>query len=210
MALEPEYRKDSFASTLEEAFKNLRNLYSDIEPRASVISSQFVSSSNTVNRNRFYNAMEEAIGVNVSSIIQNEGIEDILKASTRENVSLIKSIPDEFFKQIEGVVYRGTTQGLKGSSLIREIRRIGNVTTKRANLIARDQSSKLNSNLNQQRQQNLGVEEYIWRISDDHRVRESHRKNRNKVFRWDSPPPETGHPGHDIQCRCIAEPIINI
>jgi len=104
----------------------------------------------------------------------------------------------------------GTNQGSKAVSMIQQIRQIGNVTVNRARLIARDQTAKLNSTLNQQRQQNLGVTQYIWRTSGDGRVRETHKDNNGKVFNWDKPPKDTGHPGHDINCRCVAEPIIEL
>ena len=94
--------------------------------------------------------------------------------------------------------------------MIKQIQKIGRNTTKRAKLIARDQSSKLNSALNQQRQQNFGVEEYVWRTSGDERVRDNHRSKNGKTFRWDDPPKDTGHPGQDVQCRCVAQPIINM
>ena len=175
-----------------------------------MVSSDFVNNANKANKQRFYKAMESATGVNLSNVIQNEGLEDIIVASTRENVSLIKSIPDQYFKQIESIVFTGTTQGSQAGSMIKQIQGLNNSTTKRAKLIARDQSSKINSAISQQRQQNLGVEEYIWVSADDARVRPTHKANNGKRFRWDDPPKKTGHPGNDIQCRCVARPIINI
>lgn len=213
--LQPEYVndssfKDAYARTLEEAFNRLRRSYSDINQNAQIVANSFVTNSNQVNKQRFYSAMNEAVGVNLQSIVQNEDLEDILVATTRENVSLIRSIPEEYFKKIESIVFTGTTQGNTAGSMIQQIQKTGKVTTNRAKLIARDQSSKLNSALTQQRSQNLGVEEYIWRTAGDERVRDSHRSKNGKVFRWDDPPKDTGHPGQDIQCRCVAQPIIKV
>ena len=87
---------------------------------------------------------------------------------------------------------------------------LGKSTKKRAKLIARDQTQKVNAAVTQGRQSNLGVTEYIWRTSSDERVRESHKSKNGKRFRWDSPPADTGHPGQDIQCRCVAEPVIEL
>ena len=53
----------------------------------------------------------------------------------------------------------------------------------------------------------LGITQYIWRTSRDERVRESHLVLEGKTFSWDSPP-DVGHPGQDINCRCTAEPVI--
>ena len=208
--LQPEYVNDAYARTLEEAFERMRRAYENINVQAQTVATAFVNNSNQVNKQRFYSAIEEAVGVDLNAIVQNEGLEDILVGTTRQNVALIKSIPEEYFKKIESIVFTGTTQGRNATSMIKEIQNTGNVTTKRAKLIARDQSSKLNSALNQQRQQNLGVEEYIWRTAGDERVRDSHRSKNGKIFRWDSPPADTGHPGQDIQCRCVAQPIIKV
>lgn len=207
---ESEYVNDAYARTLEQAFTNLRMAYSNIGNEAKIVANSFVSNANSVNKRKFYSAMEQAVGIDLQQVIQNEDLEDILVATTSENVNLIRSIPEEYFKKIEQAVYTGTTQGSKAGSLIKQIKDIGNVTTKRARLIARDQSSKLNSALSQQRQQNLGIEEYVWRTSQDDRVRESHKSKNGKIFRWDDPPKDTGHPGSDIQCRCVAQPIIKL
>lgn len=46
---------------------------------------------------------------------------------------------------------------------------------------------------------------YTWRTAHDERVRPAHAANEGRVFAWSDPPP-TGHPGHDPNCRCTAEP----
>jgi len=208
--LQPEYVNDAYARTLEQVFDNLRRNYSDIGRNAAIVSAGFTEDVNQVNKQRFYKAMENAIGINLNSVLRNEGLEDIMFATTKENVALIKTIPEEYFKKIEGVVFRGTVQGRDATSMIKQIVKLGYSTEKRARLIARDQTSKLNSALNQQRSQNLGVEEYVWRTANDERVRDSHKSKNGKTFRWDTPPKDTGHPGQDIQCRCVAQAIIKV
>jgi SPP1 gp7 family putative phage head morphogenesis protein len=60
--------------------------------------------------------------------------------------------------------------------------------------------------INQLRQQDLGIERYIWRSQDDAKVRDSHAEYDDRVFRWDETP-AGGHPGQAHNCRCFAEPI---
>ncbi len=60
--------------------------------------------------------------------------------------------------------------------------------------------------VNQLRQEDLGIVQYIWRSRDDAKVRDSHAAYDDRVFRWDDPP-EGGHPGEAHNCRCYAEPI---
>jgi putative chitinase len=55
----------------------------------------------------------------------------------------------------------------------------------------------------------LQVSEYIWRSRDDAQVRSEHAKYDDHVFSW-SNPPKDGPPGQAWNCRCIAEPIIDL
>lgn len=201
---------DAYAQTLEEAFERLRELFNETDQVSKQVAGRFTKKVNQANKQRFYKSVENAVGVNLQTIIQRENLEDILIAKTRENVSLIKSIPDEYFKKLETMVFNSTTQGTQARSMIQQITEIGHSTKKRARFIARDQTSKLNSAINQQRQTNLGIEEYVWRDSGDGRVRPSHAANSGKTFKWDEPPANTGHPGSDPGCRCVAQAIIKI
>ena len=123
-----------------------------------------------------------------------------------ENVNLIESIDSKFFAEVEQVVFRGAAQGLSSKDLAEQIRDRFDVSHSRFQLIARDQVGKLTGQLNQARQQNAGFSRYIWRTSRDNRVRPEHEEREGEVFDWDSPP-DDGHPGQPIQCRCYAEPI---
>ena len=63
--------------------------------------------------------------------------------------------------------------------------------------------------INQLRQQDLGIERYIWRSRDDAQVRDSHAEYDDQVFSWDEPP-AGGHPGQAHNCRCFAEPVASL
>ena len=95
----------------------------------------------------------------------------------------------------------------------------------RAKLIARDQVSKLNGEIAQLRQRNIGIERYYWRTMTDERVRPEHQSMDGLMCRWDDPSvysadkgktwkPRTGdmvrlHPSEDYQCRCYADPVFD-
>ena len=207
---ESEYVNDAYAEELEKSFDSLRLKYQGADDTTKKVASEFVGEVDAKNKKAFYASIEKAVGVNIQSLIQNEGLNDALRAKTRENVALIKSISDEYLKSIEQAVFEGTVQGSTAGSLVDRIGELGKASENKAKLIARDQTSKINSALTQQRQQALGVTEYVWRTSSDERVRESHKRNNGKTFRWNKPPKGTGHPGHDIQCRCVAQPIIKL
>lgn len=128
---------------------------------------------------------------------------------TEQNVSLITSIPEAAFSQVESIVNQAIQRGLRAEDIEDDIEARFDVSESRAKLIARDQVNKLNSQLTQLRQTDLGIEKYIWRTSLDERVRDSHAAKEGNVYRWDDPPNDTGHPGEDFQCRCTAEPVLD-
>jgi SPP1 gp7 family putative phage head morphogenesis protein len=131
-----------------------------------------------------------------------------------ENVALIKSIPAQYFDQVEDVVLSNVRAGRRSSVIEDEIARRFDVSATRAAFIARDQTNKFNGNITRQRHQDLGIVEYIWRTARDDRVRPDHSRLEGETFRYDSPPVvdlRTGrreNPGGDFNCRCTAEPVI--
>jgi SPP1 gp7 family putative phage head morphogenesis protein len=132
-----------------------------------------------------------------------------------DNVRLVKSLALDQLDDLKGVVTRGARQGLHHSVIAEQIQQRFGVTQRRAALIATDQVGKLNGELNQVRQQNLGLRRYRWSSSQDERVRPGHRLLNGTIQSWDKPPVvdqrtgERGHPGQPVRCRCQAIPIID-
>lgn len=122
-----------------------------------------------------------------------------------ENVALIKSIPTQYFSDVEKTITAGVRQGKRANEIARDLQDRYQVAENRAKLIARDQVGKFYGDLAQARQQELGVTKYIWRTVRDNRVRPEHAAYDGKVFSW-SRPPADGHPGEAVNCRCYAEP----
>ncbi|HCU25448.1 MAG TPA: hypothetical protein DF383_10565 [Deltaproteobacteria bacterium] len=131
-----------------------------------------------------------------------------LKAFTKGNVSLIKSIPDQYFEKVEGVVLRGAQAGKLSRDIASDIANQFGVTERRAALIARDQVASFNGQLTKLRQTSVGVTKYTWSDSGDERVRPEHAARDGKIFSWSDPPPG-GHPGEDVLCRCVALPVFD-
>ena len=84
---------------------------------------------------------------------------------------------------------------------------IGQQTTRRADLIGRNESETVNAELTQVYQKAAGIDRYTWRTQLDDAVREDHMDREGAVFSWDSGPSD-GHPGEPVNCRCVAEPVI--
>lgn len=124
---------------------------------------------------------------------------------TRQSSLLIKDIGDKSAREVEQLVQRAYEQKWPINKLERELEQRLQITERRAALIARDQTSKLNGNLAMVRQTSAGISKYTWRTQRDSRVRELHKRREGVIFSWDSPPSD-GHPGQPIACRCVPEP----
>jgi len=142
-------------------------------------------------------------------------MKQILSASVQENVSLIKSIPQNYMAQVEGAVMRSITTGNGLEDLIPFLDKYQGVTSRRATNIALDQTRKAYSNLNKGRMEAIGVQEYEWIHSGGgQHPRPLHISMSGNIYRFDDPPVidldtgETGIPGQAINCRCTMRPIV--
>lgn len=145
------------------------------------------------------------IGVDLTPFFRAADIQDEIENQISANVSLIKSVPNQFADKLENLVMNAVQTGQTNEELAQEIKRLGQSTDYRARLIAADQMGKINGAINKQRQVSLGVETYDWQDSNDDQVRPLCRSHHGKTFRWDTPP-KGGHPGQKIKCRCTALP----
>ena len=158
------------------------------------------------NEKQFQKVNNSVFGVDL--FIDQPFLQEQLDLFSRQNIQLINSIPEDTLDQITGEIERGLQEGKRFKDVSKEIQKRFNITKRRANLISRDQITKLNSSLTRLKQESAGITQYIWQTAGDERVRPTHRANNGKKFNWDKPPEKTGHPGTDINCRCVAIPVM--
>ncbi len=171
----------------------------------------FVADNVMTNVRKFRTSLNAVSEVSLKNIIEDEFLDTVISASIETNVSLIKSIPTQYFDKLEYTLMQNLTDpNFKIGGLTKEIQNLTGVTKRRAKTIARDQNSKVNASITQTRQTELGIKKYVWQTSGDERVRASHRNNNGKVFFWNKPNPTTGHPSHDVNCRCVALPVVDL
>jgi SPP1 gp7 family putative phage head morphogenesis protein len=152
---------------------------------------------------------KQLFGLDIIPMLNDFQTQQFLQPIIKTNIYLIKSISPKLLDQVNDA-YQNIlqTEGFSKSSILNMLTGRFGVANSRAKLIARDQTSKTVGALAQYRNQQAGAQSYQWRTAEDERVRPTHAANDGKIFRWDQPPAETGHPGHDIQCRCVAIPVL--
>lgn len=136
-----------------------------------------------------------------------------LKEWISENVDLITSIPEDTLDKMKDIVYEGFSTGKTTTQMLKDIQTTYGVSRRKAEFIARDQTAKLNGQIQKAQQEDAGITEYIWSTCGDERVRKSHKALNGKKFSWkDAPVHADGrkcHPGQDYGCRCIGRPVFN-
>lgn len=149
-------------------------------------------------------------GVKLDTLLGAGEAQATLKAVLAENVSLIRSLDDQVRNGISGSVFRGLQNRTPARDVAREIRKVAEVGKARADLIAADQLQKLSARLDQERQQQVGAEEFEWLHSRKRFPRPEHVERNGKVYRWDSNIGKTDPPGRAIRCGCRSRPIIDL
>lgn len=168
-----------------------------------------------VDRGLLASARKESLTINMQ---WTPAMTEKVDAIIAENVSLIRSIPEKYFTEVEGMVYRAVARGGDRKGLADEIeasfgKRYG-ITRRRAEFIARDQIRKATSALSSARQQAAGIEEGEWVHSGGgHAPRKSHVKagKERKRFKLSEGCLIDGEyimPGQLPNCGCTWKPVL--
>lgn len=155
-------------------------------------------------------------GLSLNTGVVPKGMGEVGKAIINENVSLIKSIPSEYFEEISGEVMRSITTGNGLSDLEPALKKRSGQTDRRVSLLALDQTRKAYNTINKQRMQSIGVKKFEWVHSGGgQHPRLSHMKLDGKIFKFNDLPlkGEEGFvngqfPGQAINCRCTMIPVL--
>ena len=220
--------QDSLPDDLETTISMLKLKYSNITKSYYSDISKIINSLNKIQKSKFINNVNSAIGVDLEQILHNENLEDFVSMQINKNVSLVKSIPDDFFKQIEAEIYNGVSNGATYGSIAKRISGIKDISSvfgklsNRTKFIARNEVENINAALVKKRSEKVGLKKFIWQTSRDERVRGnpagtypnakcSHYKLDGKVFTWADGAncgTKVIYPGSDFNCRCVAINII--
>ncbi|MCW6079039.1 phage minor head protein [Clostridium sporogenes] len=139
----------------------------------------------------------------------------------QRNAYLIKSMPLNVSKDITEHVAKEVFKGRRAESIVEDLqKKVPYMLESKAKLIARTEVSKTSTALTKARCENIGLNWYIWRTSEDQRVRKSHDHMEGVLINWNNPPsPEKligkkfvgyYHAGNIYNCRCYPEPVVSL
>jgi SPP1 gp7 family putative phage head morphogenesis protein len=145
-----------------------------------------------------------------------------VREQVERNSKLIKSMPKSIRAEITNHVAEETLKGRRSEYIAEDLQKMyPHMFESKAKLIARTEVSKTSTALTKARCENLGLNWYIWRTSEDQRVRGSHSHMDDVLVCWDNPPsPEKligvkstlgyYHAGNCPNCRCYPEPVVRL
>lgn len=180
------------------------------------IARKFVISADRFNEKQNAKLMD----ISVDIFRNNKPLQEFVNLCIYDNTRLITSISDKYLSSVEQIVSEHVRLGSRHETTAKRLTEQFGVESRRAKFIARDQTAKVNGQLNMKRQQAAGFEYFRWLTSHDRRVRHRHVEIADKVtkygkgiYRWDDLPlSDSGvpiAPGTDYQCRCDAIPVSN-
>jgi len=159
---------------------------------------------------KFMAAAKRALGIDLSAVVREDDLGAYLDQAGARSASLISGLADDVRKKIKDRTITAVLQGETSANLRKTLAKEFGLADNRAKVIARDQISKVTSDLNKIRHQQAGITEYVWSTAHDERVRALHRSLDGKTYAYGE---QTGAeqglpPGQPIMCRCIARAIV--
>ena len=157
---------------------------------------------------RFIRAHRQGLGVDIRPLLKDTSA--VGERWIARNVNLIRLKPPEILPKIHSAMTTlyGSGEPLSKGAMEKFFRERWDYEDYPLRRVARDQCSKLNAQLSEFRQREVGVTHYRWSTAADDKVRKQHQQNDGLIFAWDDPP-ATGHPSVGIQCRCVAIAVMD-
>ena len=243
------YRKNKEGFALDSAFNNIDDNLKSLEKkyrrifetRGEEAAKKMVMRQLRYCRSSFKKVMakllpkETEVPAITGSVIPRD-MEEVIKASIMENVSLIKSIQQKYFEQVTGSVARSMQAGGSIQQLRDEILKYNGMTRRRADIIAYDQTRKTYQAINLRNMSKAGIQKAMWVHSGGGQtVREYHYRKwdgvsgikdgrpnglNGFVFDIDKPPviqqaegkqqEIRGYPAQLPNCKCIMRAVVEL
>lgn len=162
----------------------------------------------TMHQTAFVNSVLTASGINLSSILSLNDVDTTVEATIARNVSLVRSVSDDIRRSIAEEVFRGFIARTPRREVAKAMNAAVQLGKARCLRIASDQSTKLSAALDQARQEQVGIVQFIWRHSGKVHYRPHHKARNGKIYGWRRNNLHGDLPGVAINCGCKAQGYI--
>ena len=151
-----------------------------------------------------------ATNVDLSTQMDAGDVQETMEDVVARNVALVRNVSDQTRGRISDIVFRGLQNRTPVREVAKEINEAVQLGRKRSLRIAIDQTTKLSTSLDRQRQLQLGMTSFEWRHSGKEHYRPEHKARDGKTFKWSSDVGRNDPPGQAIFCGCKARGVLEL
>lgn len=215
----PKMVRDSI-DDLQAAIDSEASWFSRIFLSLEVAIAEWTEALNDWHRSKWRASILSASGVDLDTVLTNDGVQTTIEATVKQNVALIKDLNAQQADRVAGIIFRGVNQRLPAREIAAQLREVTSFGRKRSLLIASDQAQKLASALDQERMIESGLTEFVWRSSGKKHPREWHKARNGKRYNLltrkqsdgngDEVIPADDMPGYPIRCGCKRQGYLSI
>ena len=166
---------------------------------------------NTANQKDIYKAIQGDIGINVLDIIKTDGLNGFVNANSLKTMLQIQATRDKAIEDMSANLLRLMVSGQSLDTLYEEVENVTGKNKTKSKLVARQELTVFNSQLNKKRALNLGFSQRKWNAvggtSENDRTRKCHTARHGKFYPVDgklysSCDGKSLEVGEEINCRC--------
>lgn len=133
------------------------------ESQSGILAETMCRRTEKVSKNNVYMSLKEVSKeFTLSNPNLNKPVRASLSKAISENVSLIKTIPQEHFNRLSERITKAVTDGNGQQDILNAIKEVGGITDRKVKNIAADQTRKAYNAMNKERLTNLGVKKFEW------------------------------------------------
>jgi SPP1 gp7 family putative phage head morphogenesis protein len=148
-------------------------------------------------------------GLGVEIPTRDERVPTLVERFVERNVADVQALSDKTANDIQRLVLDAFERGARPEELAAEIQAKFDIAETRARLIAGNQLSRLSSQVRRDRHAEIGISMFKWVTRNDGRVRSAHEVKHNRIFPYKGSRAPSFFPGEEINCRCLAVPIVD-
>jgi len=194
--------QDPFQSAFENLDQNMKQVYAKKGMRADV------NKMARLTVTKAHSDLKEEINsyVGYDPMLNNKKSRKLAQKTIQESTSYIKSIPQEYHRDVKRTVYDGIRKGKTINEIASDLSGVYEKAGGRTKTIAMDQTGNLRGAITKAQHQAIGLKKFNWLTVGDNRVRPRHVAFGGEIFSW-SEGANGEFPGSAIGCRCTASTV---
>lgn len=166
---------------------------------------------NAANQKDIYRTIQSDIGINILDIIKTDGLNSFVNANSLKTLLQIQATRDKAIEDMSANLLRLMVSGQSLDTLYEEVENVTGKNKTKSKLVARQELTVFNSQLNKKRALNLGFSQRKWNAvggtSGSARTRKCHTARDGKFYPVDgklysSCDGKSLEVGEEINCRC--------